>query len=152
MLVIANLSRQAQRKTFNGKSLMWFTGCCKGEGGSFGSVTLAFVSWIGPHWPLADFPGATYSAGKSQQVKQGPISWELGLKMGSASAKREKKNREVVPVCRGPAQPPWCATHTRNHCNGLVRGLKTSSSVQAVNCSHLQTRTPAALSTRGRGG
>lgn len=90
MLVIANLSFQPK------ENLQWkiadvVHGCCKGEGGSFGSVTLAFVSQIGPHWPLADFSGATYSAGKSQQVKQGPISWELALKMGRTSANREKR-------------------------------------------------------------
>lgn len=73
---------------------MWFKGDCEGIGGSFGSVTLTFVSRLGPHWPLSDFPGATYSVGKSQQVKQGPISWELAAKKGSTSAKREEKSKE----------------------------------------------------------
>lgn len=129
---------------------MWFKGGCEGEGGGFGSVTLTFVSRIGPHWPLADFPGATYSAGKSQQVKQGPISWELASKMGNTSANREEKSKEQKGGCSGvggtyKVTVP-CNTHTHHHCNELVRGLQTSSSVQAVNCSHLQTRTPAALS------
>lgn len=119
MLVIANLSPEAQRKTFNGKSLMWFTGCCEGEGGRFGSVTLAFVSRIGPHWPLADFPGATYSAGKSQQVKQGPISWELGLKMGNTSANGEKRTARLFR-CAGDLHwhrgQPTCTTTAVNWC------------------------------------
>lgn len=55
MRAVANLSFQANIKTFNGKSLMWFTGCRKGDGGSFRSVTLTFVSRIGPPGPWQPF-------------------------------------------------------------------------------------------------
>lgn len=131
---------------------MWFKGGCEGKGGGFGSVTLTFVSRIGPHRPLADFPGATYSAGKSQQVKQGPISWELAPKTGNTSANGEEKSKERkgggsgVRTTHTVTVP--CDTHMHTRYDELVRGFQTSSSVQAVNFSHLQTRTPAALSDR----
>lgn len=128
---------------------MWFKGGCEGEGGGFGSVTLTFVSRIGPHWPLADFPGATTVQANPNKSNKGQFhgNWlRKWATLQQKGRKRARSKKEVVPVWGGHTKSPCRATHTHHHhCNELVRGLQTSSSVQAVNCSHLQTRTPAAL-------